>query len=101
MASIRATHSDTERLSHRNRACLPLRIGTVAKAKRAGASRAQRYHQAAEPWRLNDAHMKSPANGMELNLLQCFADASSINVSGFDFGTGGTAMQVRGGASWP
>ena len=32
----------------------------------------------------------------ELNLLEGFADASSINVSGFDFGTGqfGTAMQV-------
>ena len=37
----------------------------------------------------------------ELNLLQGFADASSINVSGFDFGTGqfGTAMQVIGGAT--
>jgi outer membrane autotransporter protein len=38
---------------------------------------------------------------MEVNLLQGFADASSINVSGFDFGTGqyGTAMQVRGGVT--
>ena len=37
----------------------------------------------------------------ELNLLQGFADASSINVSGFNFGTGqfGTAMQVIGGAT--
>jgi outer membrane autotransporter protein len=51
------------------------------------------------PFEMEDGKFVTPY--MELNLLQGFADASSINVSGFDFGTGqyGTAMQARGGAT--